>query len=369
MKQLLRPNLIIPLSVFLLARLAAHFMGIESQCYGGWTAECWSRWDSGLYLQIAEQGHNLVPCPDWPGAWCGNAGWAPLYPLLIKVCTWFGAAPAQSGLWLSQIFFLGLMLVAAELWEVRNFAVRNWLGLIIVGFAPGSIYFQALFPVSLVVFLLMLLQYYLTKESYLKAGICGFLAVLSYSGGVFLLICLALWGLMQWIKTKKFPWQLALKTGLVTFSGMLAWWGYDAYATGHWNAMFLIQQKYGHGLHSPLKHFGMHLKILLGHSWGMKSWVEVQNLIIMTGVIAMAVWIILRRKIDFMAFQALFIFIFWMFPYSVGMDVSLYRGCALLTPGFAMFKTLPLGWLWAIAIVFMVLWFPMSVLFFQSIII
>jgi len=369
MKSWLKPALLIPLTVWLLARVASHFMGIESQCYGGWTAECWSRWDSGLYLQIAEQGHSLIPCPDWPGAWCGNAGWAPLYPLLIKVCMLLGMAPAQSGLWISQLFFLGLLLVAAKLWDVQSFSVRNWLGMIIIGFAPGSIYFQALFPVSLVVFLLMLLHYFLGREDYLKAGICGFLAVLSYSGGVFLLIGLALWGLLQWIKTRAFPWQLALKTGLVTFAGMLVWWGYDAVATGHWNAMFLIQQKYGHGLHSPLKHFGNHLKILFGNSWGMKSWVEVQNLVIMAGVVATTVWAIVRRKADFTAFQAMHIFLFWMFPYSVGMDVSLYRGCALLSPGFSMFRNLHTGWLWAIAIVFLILWFPMSVLFFQSIII
>ncbi|MBM3400175.1 MAG: hypothetical protein FJY15_06370, partial [Bacteroidetes bacterium] len=84
MKNVLKPAIGIPLAVWLLARMASHFMGIESQCCGGWTAECWSRWDSGLYLQIAEKGHNLIPCPDWPGAWCGNAGWAPLYPLMIK---------------------------------------------------------------------------------------------------------------------------------------------------------------------------------------------------------------------------------------------------------------------------------------------
>jgi len=369
MKSWLKPALLIPLTVWLLARVASHFMGIESQCYGGWTAECWSRWDSGLYLQIAEQGHNLIPCPDWPGAWCGNAGWAPLYPLMIKACTLLGADPAQSGLWISQLFFLGLLLVAAKLWDVQSFSVRNWLGMILIGFAPGSIYFQALFPVSLVVFLLMLLHYFLGREDYLKAGICGFLAVLSYSGGVFLLIGLALWGLLQWIKTKTFPWQLALKTGLVTFAGMLVWWGYDAVATGHWNAMFFIQQKYGHGLHSPLKHFGNHLKILFGNSWGMKSWVEEQNLVIMTGVVATTIWAIVRRKADFTAFQAMHIFLFWMFPYSVGMDVSLYRGCALLSPGFSMFRNLHTGWLWAIAIVFLILWFPMSVLFFQSIII
>jgi len=261
------------------------------------------------------------------------------------------------------------LLVAAKLWDVRDFSVRNWLGLIIVGFAPGSIYFQALFPVSLVVFLLMLLYYFLSKEEYLKAGICGFLAVLSYSGGVFLLIGIALWGLMQWIKTRALPWQLALKTGLVTYTGMLVWWGYDVYATGQWNAMFLIQQNYGHGLHSPLKHFGNHLNILFGHSWGMKSWVEVQNLVIMVGVLMISGWAIIRRKADFTAFQVMHIFLFWMFPYSVGMDVSLYRVCALLSPGYSMFKNLRIGWLWAIAIVFLVLWFPMSVLFFQSIII
>jgi hypothetical protein len=44
-----------------------------------------ARWDSGNYLNIARRGYTLAHCtprvgsPFTPAAWCGTAGWFPLY--------------------------------------------------------------------------------------------------------------------------------------------------------------------------------------------------------------------------------------------------------------------------------------------------
>ena len=367
MKNLMRPAIVIPIAIWLIARIAGHFISIEAQCHGGWTPECWSRWDSGLYLQIATQGHNLTPCEDWPGAWCGNAGWAPLYPMLMRMFGNLGMNMAQSGLWISQLCFWGLLLVCAKLWEINDFSLRSWLGVALVGFAPGSIYFQALFPVSMAAMLLALVHYFIKKESWWLAGLCGFFAVLTYSSGFFLLMGFGFYGLFRWMKEKKFPWEFALKVGIPPVLGLLVWFGYDYLSTGHWDAMFLIQQKYGHGLHSPIKHFGQHLRILFGHSWGMKSWVEVQNLVLMILVLFSAYWAFRHKNSPFSRFQGWYMFIFWMVPYSVGMDVSLYRGCALLTPGYSLFKNLPIAAMLVMLAFFLIMWFPMAVLFIQSI--
>ena len=58
---------------------------------GTWT---WGRWDSGQYLPIADKGYIYERCAGvanrGPEDWCGNAGWFPGYPYLMRVGPWFG---------------------------------------------------------------------------------------------------------------------------------------------------------------------------------------------------------------------------------------------------------------------------------------
>jgi hypothetical protein len=83
-------SILIPLTVFLLASLFAWWIAGAGNCWsGGFHPDCWVRWDSALYMQIAEQGHTLFYCgpgqgyPEGAKDWCGNSGWAVLYPFLM----------------------------------------------------------------------------------------------------------------------------------------------------------------------------------------------------------------------------------------------------------------------------------------------
>src|SRR4051812_20052786 len=63
---------------------AARFSGAPFFAY-----DTWIKWDSGHYLSIANDGYRFISCGELPGydpkQWCGNAGWFPGYPLLLRV--------------------------------------------------------------------------------------------------------------------------------------------------------------------------------------------------------------------------------------------------------------------------------------------
>lgn len=340
-----------------------------SGCDGGWTELCWSKWDSGLYLDIVAKGHTLFPCEDNAANWCGNAGWAPLYPLLISMLGVLGLNPGMGGLVLSQVFYFGLLMVSARLWEVKDYSLRSWLAIGITAFAPGAIYFQSLFPVATVVFFMALVHLFIIREQWLKAGMAAFFAVLSYSSGQLLLASFAFYGLFLLITTKRIPWNFVFQTVLPAVLGLLVWFLYDYVVTGSWNAMFLIQQKYGHGLQSPIRHFGEHMKRLFEQPFALKSWVEIQNLLIMIYVIGILVLMLQSRLKGNRIFQGFFLLVFWLLPYSISMDVSLYRGCALLAPSLAIHRNSKLSFLLILFFVSLVLYIPLGILFVKGLII
>ena len=54
----------------------------------------WGRWDTGQYLSIAKDGYVFERCVGvanrGPEDWCGNSGWFPLYPYMMRVGSWTG---------------------------------------------------------------------------------------------------------------------------------------------------------------------------------------------------------------------------------------------------------------------------------------
>src|SRR5437762_3109220 len=101
-----------PLVAFALARglswLVAARLGFDA-----FSAGTWVRWDSGLYLDIARNGYRLFRCGSagWgqPDDWCGNAGWMPLYPLLIALARLPGADDRVAGAALAALCHLGTL--------------------------------------------------------------------------------------------------------------------------------------------------------------------------------------------------------------------------------------------------------------------
>jgi hypothetical protein len=149
----------------------------------------WAKWDSGLYLDIANRGFILTPCDGvanrLPTDWCGNSGWFPGYPFAMRAL----AATAHirtdwAGLIISR---LALLAVLSILWLVFLKDRPRIEGFMALGLAcvfPGGVYFLALFPMSLAVLgLLVLLAGVHFRRSSL-AFVGAAVAAFTYPGAV-----------------------------------------------------------------------------------------------------------------------------------------------------------------------------------------
>lgn len=383
----------LPLLVFLMVLAITRFIAHQGNCHE-WGELCWSRQDSGLYLQIAGIGHTLFHCgpefgyPENSEVWCGNAGWAPFYPMLMfmlsKAC---GLDLPTAGIVLSLCFMIGFLYIAALFIEVKSFALSNWLTLFICAICPGGIYYFAIFPMSLMIFLLAMVFYGLKSNRFILTTIGSFLLPLTYSSAIVILFAFGLYLALLWFKRAPFASlnvmelvqnsfnmlreHIIFKTVLLRvllpgILGLLGLYIYDYWATGHWNAMFLIQEKYGHGLYSPFKHLKGHWHTFQNLLYTKEAWVSFHNVFFFFALPFLCL-LIYRTKAALSALVIVFSLCIWYFPFSIGMHVSLYRGIGLLAP--ALIFLHPVSHLKKIilALVFGVFYYFMGVLFIYDI--
>jgi hypothetical protein len=357
---------------FLLGLLATHLLAIHSHCWEGLNPYCLIRWDSGLYLDIARNGHTLVPCPDDPNKWCGNAGWAPLYPFMVR-----GLAhliPGHSLEWSSVIVawsgLLASFLLVAHMLKGRSIQTLLW-HLAVLLLAPGSIYFYAAFPLSWTLFYTLGLYHGLSKFNRTWVWVSAMALIWIYSiGFVFLGLLFLLWLYSSSIDEpsplKRLSGQAIIAAGL----SFLALLGYEYLSTGHWNATFMVQAKYGHTLNQPLKFMSIHAERLLNYWGGIKRFIELQHFGIWIFLIALTIQKPLYQPHSLMKFSALALFLLWALPYGASPDVALYRNAALGAPFWMLLLNqhqTRIRWAWLLY--FAICWGPMGVLFFQSILI
>ena len=377
MRLLIKPTFVIPSVVFIVSLLFALFFSYLGNCNLP-LYQCFNRWDSGLYLDIAKQGHTLFPCdysvlsPEEHIQWCGNAGWAPLYPLLIKFFSSIFQIDLAITAWLlTQIFYLLFLLVIAQL-MVESFAFKNWLLVFLASIIPGHIYAQALFPMSLTLFCISLLFYGMLHKHFLLAGIAGFFAVLSYSIGFLLIASLSIYFITDLIINKhKIELRKHITVLGLTSLGFASLLLYDYISTGHWDALFLIQKKYDHHLQNPFVLFRLHVERLWEYRNELKIWIELQTLFTCLSVIALNVYLLFKSKLDkpmtffFIAFASLM----WFMPFSINLDVALYRNMIVLTPLIFLLKELNIKFLILIGLIWLSFSIPMGYLFIKSVLV
>lgn len=291
----------------LAALLAARALSAAAALWAGTNplhAGAWARWDSNLYLSIAQRGYFLEPCG--PGShyeawqWCGNAGWFPLYAWLLRIC---------SGALLSLVF------EAALLWVVWRFLLResSVAALFLAALFPGSIYQQAVFPVSLFLLCAAAFLALCERQRFAGAAGAGALAAMAYPTG-FLLAPIGL------LRRNLWP---AVGVAL----GFLAVLAVMRVQTGHWNAYFLTQQKYGFSF-APLDALFSRLKPLVNARYRNAASLAAgaQTLLVLA---MMALSVLQWRARPIIAAYCLG---YWAFPLCVGGHLSLYRAEALLVP-------------------------------------
>jgi hypothetical protein len=293
----------VPLLALLLARGAT----VAAALWAGTNplhAASWVRWDSNIYLSIAQRGYFLEQCGPasvyeaWQ--WCGNTGWFPLYAWMLKIA---------SGALLSLLFEAALLLV------VWRFLLREESvpALLLAAFFPGMIYQQAVFPVSLFLLCAAAFLALCERQRFAGAAGAGALAAMAYPSG-FLLAPISL------LKRNLWP-AVGVTLGfLLVLAVMRA-------QTGHWNAYFLAQQKYGFSF-APLDTLFSRLKPLVNARYrsAMSFAAGAQTLLLLV-MMALSVKQFRARPLI-----GAYCLAYWAFPLCVGGHLSLYRAEALLVP-------------------------------------
>lgn len=140
--------------------------------------QSWLHWDAINFSAIAMNGYTV--------SWLTS--FFPLYPLLERFVMFFTHDPLIAGLIVSDLSGLGMLVVLYRLVEEdfnSDYAFRTVLYLSVF---PAAFFFAAAYSESLFLFLTLLSFYHMRHSHWWLAGLFGFLAVLTRSAGLFLLL-------------------------------------------------------------------------------------------------------------------------------------------------------------------------------------
>jgi hypothetical protein len=336
----------------------------------------WTRWDSHQYLNIAAVGYtHLFRCqPDQnvpvAHSLCGNAGWFPGYPWLIRAFEVTGLSPGASGTIIAALFYLGFLILVWTRFLNAKLDASNLSVLALAAFFFGSIYYRAVFPLSAEVFCMLLFLLFLARDRWLAAGVAGFAATVFYSTGFLLALVALIWMLRTGtgVTPRKRLEQLLLTCGL-PLVGLLLVLVVEWIESGTWAAFYKVQAHYGYGgLHSPTSKFVHAVTPLFVGSPRLAQLTSLQALVVAVLMVGILVVALLKRRqlsnLDALALIAALIF--WLFPLAIGAHVHLYRAEATLLPAAYLVRHLARPVQWAAVAVAIALAYPMSILFYRG---
>ncbi len=218
--------------------------------------DVWSVWDSGWYLDIAENGYSTNLSSDLPKKTCcgqSNIAFFPLYPGLIKVLGNIINNKHTAGIIISNISF-----IIASLYFYKM--VFNEYGeplakksLLFLYLFPTSYFFSALLTEGLFFLTVIASFYYSRKHDWLKAAFFGAAAALTRSVGILMLVPFA----VEYFANKQ---KGINKTGLPFIlllipAAAIAFMLYQYLITGNFLATFITEKNsWGHGLVNPFSY-------------------------------------------------------------------------------------------------------------------
>lgn len=365
MKRLARA-LVPPLAAFALARAFLCLVAAGTS-RPPWEAGSWSGPDSAHYLSIARRGYELVPCSpaDPPPGHCGNAGWMPLYPWLLRPLIAVGAPPR----WAAAVVPACLALATlAVLWAGSLSSWRRG-GLIALAAAaafPGQVYQHGAFPLALFSLLVLVCLGAAVHGRWWLAAAAGFGTALTYSTGWLLGPVLLAWGLLDRNRTPGRTCGAAL-AALATVGGFACVLLLHAWQLGAWDAFFLVQGAYGHRLANPLATWWLAVREVFAPPWqGVQEGPHLQTLLVGAWVAAVLTAARSRGKDGgATSLLALYTGALWLFPLLLGSGVSLYRSEATLLPSVLLARHLPRPLLLVVVAAMVLVAWPMAVLYFR----
>jgi hypothetical protein len=317
-------------------------------------AKNFAHWDGVIYLGIASHWYDLNPCNVYPHVgwsaadWCGNAGWMPGYPLLVRTLLHIPRIkPATAGILVSSSFYLAT-LVGLWNWLFKaNPSLPNMLSFGLAGFFPGNIYYAATFPVSMFLFFVVLSMAMFLRRKYALAGLAGGVAAFTYSTGFLLAPVVAIAAMYCDRKASlrdRVRW--AFETSGLVCAGFVCTLLVFHYSVGRWNAFFLVQRRYQHGIHNPLTAFLAEV-----HPFTQGTVIPVRGFspvagfqsFFVAGLLLLLFIYFLRygRHCQLDCFAAVYMVTFWVVPLVIGGTLSLYRAESLLLPTAVLARRLP----------------------------
>jgi len=343
--------------------------------YNYFNPENWARFDSWLYLQIADTGYEIFPCAGHFGypadatEICGNCGWFPGYPLLISFFgLFFKNTLIIAGL-LSKIFHLLSLYMLIGITNMQIFSLKNILILTIAAFSFSFVYFNAIFPISALLFFSLSAFYFYLKNNSWVTGLFCFLSSAFYPVGILLSAVFALSILLKInlsLKKRITSLMIPATMGLLGFVFVLLFF---QITVNDWAAFFKVQAKYGHGYNFPLVSMvSFFQKKPLFSNVTIESFVQYQSLLIIMGYTLLSIIFFYKRMYtnDFSLWVYIFISVFFLFSWSIEGDLSRYRQEALLMPFVLLVKETKIRWLAVILLWLLAMGIPISYLFFNG---
>ncbi len=236
------------LALLIITALALRFplagQTVSRNCANG--SDCflttWYHWDVGAYASVAAQGYSSLH----------DTVFFPLWPLLLRgVGSLFGGSLVSyyvAGLLLANIFFYLALVIFYCLLAVDFDAAIARNALFYLSFAPYGLYFFAGYTESLFLLLCLLVFFCLQHERWWLAGLCGFLAALTRSQGVLLVVPFMVVLVRRfWLHREQTTWQQKLRVcfpallvplGVMVFMVYLAITKHDPLAFSTQEAVF-----------------------------------------------------------------------------------------------------------------------------------
>lgn len=335
-----------PLCAFLAVRVGLALVAV-SERRDPLGSAAWHRWDSALYVGIAEHGYDLVECAKIGYArsgWCGNAGWMPGYPLLIAGLVRLGLPAITAGAILSGLFAAASLCLVWLVFLDGRPTRANLVTLALAAFFPGAVYQHAVFPISMLTLAALGSLALSTRDRPLASGLCGAAGAFSYSTGFLLAPVAALATLLSGPAPRALRIRRAAASSLPILAGGGAVLLVHHLTVGAWDAFFRVQAKYGHGAHSPLDTLWRTLAPLRdGLPDRAREIPALQTLLVALASLAM-LGASLRRDRPaepHLPWLRAYLAAFWLFPLVMGSGVALYRAEALLMPAALLARRLP----------------------------
>jgi hypothetical protein len=207
-------------------------------------ANSWVRWDSTLYLSIADRGYAFYG-ERWP-----NMAFFPLYPLLIRATALLtGVGSVIAAVLVAQVAFLAALLILYRLLAADFGDTIAFRSLLLLVVCPSAFFFGAAYSESVALLMLVAAVWALRRQRWWLAGLAGFLLALARLPGVLIAPMLALaylqacnwnWRAVRW------PIMAALlpPLGLGLFM-LFQWWQFGT------PFAFMIAQRSWHNYLSP----------------------------------------------------------------------------------------------------------------------